>query len=178
MDLGKNIKIIRTQQKRTLQEIAEACGFTKSLLSKIENGVVIPPVATLSKIAEALGVKISTLVEEGQNVATIYIPSNAIAKENQVKTEKGYSFFPFASEYVNKKMQPFLFQGKKGEVIEHNLSHEGEEFIYMLEGEMKFKVGVVEYILKPGDSLYFNSVEGHGMIPLTDEIKYLNLFAE
>lgn len=162
----------------TLQEVANACGFTKSLLSKIENGVVIPPVATLSKIAKALGVKISTLVEEGQNIESVYIPSSMINNENQVKSEKGYSFFAFASEYCNKKMQPFLFQAKKGEVREHNLSHEGEEFIYMIEGEMKFKIGAIEYVLKPGDGLYFNSAEEHGVIPLTDEIKYLNIFVE
>jgi transcriptional regulator with XRE-family HTH domain len=178
MEIGVRIKKIRTQQKRTLQEIADASGFTKSLLSKIENGVVIPPVATLTKIAKALGVKVSTLVEQEQNGDKIFTPSVEIRPDKLTQTEKGYSIYPFASEHVNKKMQPFLFCGTKGEVLEHTLSHEGEEFIYMLEGEMKFKVGNIEYILKPGDSLYFNSVEGHGVIPLSDEIKYLDIFVE
>ena len=178
MDIGVHIKKLRTHQNRTLQEIADACGFTKSLLSKIENGVVIPPVATLSKIAKALGVKISVLIEEGQKVGSFFTPTDLITESGRVKTDKGYSFFTFASEHQNKKMQPFLFTARKGEVVEHHVSHEGEEFIYMLEGEMKFKVGNVEYVLKPGDSIYFDSIEQHGVMPISVEAKYIDVFVE
>lgn len=178
MEIGLRIRKLRTQQNRTLQEIADVCGFTKSLLSKIENGVVVPPVATLSKIAKALGVKMSALIEEEGTVSGLFTASELTERMNQVKTDKGYSFFTFAGEYPNKKMQPFLFTARRREVIEHRLSHDGEEFIYMLEGEMKFKVGNVEYILKPGDSIYFDAMEEHGMLPLSEKVKYLDIFVE
>lgn len=55
MVLGHVIRRIRKQQMRTLDEVASACGFTKSLLSKIEKGHTSPPVATLTKIAKHLG---------------------------------------------------------------------------------------------------------------------------
>lgn len=58
MEIGKRIKYLRKSQQRTIQEIAEVCGFSKSLLSKIENGRTTSPVATLVKIANALGVNL------------------------------------------------------------------------------------------------------------------------
>lgn len=176
MIIGKKIRKIRTQQKRTLQQISDTCGFTKGLLSKIENSKINPSVATLSKIAGALGVKVSALLEEDDGLSVIYTPIDKVKEKNFIKTEKGYSFFPFASEHIDKKMQPFLFTAKKGEIIKHELSHEGEEFIYVLEGEMKFKVGDIEYWLKPGDSLYFDSTEEHGVEPLSDMVKYIDIF--
>lgn len=178
MEIGINIKKIRKQQNRTLQDVADSCGFSKSLLSKIENGIVVPPVATLSKIAEALGTKVSALLEDGENESTIFTQSEDIKNGPIVETDKGYKFYAFANEFKDKKMQPCLFKGKKGEVKKHSVSHSGEEFIYMLEGKMKVRVGKVEYELNSGDSLYFNSLEEHGMMPVSDEVKYINIFVE
>ena len=73
-------------------------------------------------------------------------------------------------------MQPFLFVAKKGEVIPHEVSHEGEEFIYVIKGQMKMQVGEVSYLLNNGDSLYFNSVQKHGIMPVSDEVMYLDIF--
>src|SRR5690606_11051776 len=95
-----------------------------------------------------------------------------------IPTDKGYSFYTFAPEFKEKVMQPFLFIAKKNEIKQHVFSHEGHEFVYMLEGEMKYKVGSMEYTLKPGDSIYFNSLEEHTLTPLTEEVKYLAVFAD
>ena len=73
-------------------------------------------------------------------------------------------------------MQPFLFVAKKGEVIPHELSHEGEEFIYVIKGQMRMKIGETSYLLNVGDSLYFNSVQKHGIMPVSDEVMYLDIF--
>jgi transcriptional regulator with XRE-family HTH domain len=176
MELGRRIRRLRKEQKRTLNEIADICGFTVSLLSKIETDKTTPPVATLVKIADALGVKVSELLEENTQIGTIYTPKEEVEKAEWVKTNKGYSFFAFATALGDKLMQPYLFHAKKGEVKEHVLSHEGEEFVFMLEGEMKYRVGNVEYTLKPGDSVYFNSLEDHMLTPITEEAKYFAVF--
>jgi transcriptional regulator with XRE-family HTH domain len=178
MEIGLKIRKLRKQQNRTLQDVADKCGFSKSLLSKIENGLVVPPVATLARIAEALGTKVSSLMEEGENDAAVFTQSEDIKKGPLVRTDKGYVFYSFANDFRDKKMQPCLFYGRKGEVIRHSVSHEGEEFIYMLEGRMKIKVGKVEYEMNPGDSLYFDSIEEHGMMPISDEVKYIDMFIE
>jgi len=175
LEVGERIRLLRINQKRTLQEVADSCDLSKSMISKIENNKTIPSVATLVKIASTLGTTISDLLEQdGWNKAIVTSRKEAV--EKLVKTEKGYLIFPYASEYHQKKMQPFLFVARKGEVIPHQLSHDGEEFVFVVEGEMKMQVGDTEYILKTGDSLYFNALQKHGIIPITDEVTYIDIF--
>jgi transcriptional regulator with XRE-family HTH domain len=175
LNIGDRIKMLRIGQKRTLQEIAEASDLSKSMISKIENNRTVPSVAALVKIATALGTNISSLLEQDGWVNAI-ITTRKKAQENLTTTDKGYSIYPYASAYHQKRMQPFLFVAKKDEVIPHELSHEGEEFIYVIKGQMKMQVGETEYLLKSGDSLYFNSVQKHGIMPVSDEVTYLDIF--
>ena len=175
LGVGDRIRILRGTQNRTLQEVADACGLSKSMISKIENNKTIPSVATLVKIAGVLGTKVSNLLEqEGWSKAIITTRSEA--ESGLVKTEKGYSIFPYASEFHGKKMQPFLFVAKKDEVIPHLLSHEGEEYVFVIDGVIKMQVGDSEYLLKSGDSLYFNSIQRHGILPVSDEVTYIDIF--
>jgi len=174
-DVGDRIRILRTTQKRTLQEIADGCGLSKSMISKIENNKTVPSVATLVKIAQILGTTISVLLER-EGWAKAVVTTRLEALEQLVNTDKGYAIFPYAAQFHGKKMQPFLFKALKGEVVPHQLSHEGEEFIYMIEGEMKMQVADAEYLLKKGDTLYFNSMQKHGIIPVSDEVVYVDIF--
>ena len=174
-DLGARIRRLRKQQNRTQEELAGSCGFTKSLLCKIETGAVVPPIATLVKIAVALGTSVSALIESPQAVSAVCDPA-AASRRGTTRTEKGYAVFPFASGYPAKKMQPFLFTARRGEVKRHKLSHPGEEFIHVLDGEMRFVVGTVEYRLAAGDSLYFDALEEHEVIPLSASVSYLDIF--
>jgi transcriptional regulator with XRE-family HTH domain len=178
MELGTRIRRLRQRQQRTLQEIADECGFTRSLLSKIETGRTVPPVATLSRIAAALAVSVSALMGESQATTTHHVGARDVAGQRLVKTAKGYSFFPFASGHTEKLMQPFLFVARKGAMKGGALSHTGEEFVYVLEGSMKYRIGPVEYALSPGDSLYFDSSEPHDVTPTTDVVTYLAIFVE
>jgi transcriptional regulator with XRE-family HTH domain len=175
LEVGDRIRILRINQKRTLQEVADNCGLSKSMISKIENNKTVPSVATLVKIAQTLGTNISNLLENN-GWAKAIVTTRKEAEEKLVSTEKGYSIFPYASEFHEKKMQPFLFVAKKGEVIPHQLSHEGEEFIFIVEGTMKMQVADTEYILNAGDSLYFNSLQKHGVIPVSDKVVYIDIF--
>lgn len=175
LEVGERIRMLRINQKRTLQEVADNCDLSKSMISKIENNKTIPSVATLVKIASTLGTTISGLLEQdGWNKAIVTSRKEAV--EKLVKTEKGYLIFPYASEYHQKKMQPFLFVARKGEVVPHQLSHDGEEFVFVVEGTMKMQVGDTEHLLKTGDSLYFNALQKHGILPITDEVTYIDIF--
>ncbi|MBN2714045.1 MAG: helix-turn-helix transcriptional regulator [Planctomycetes bacterium] len=178
LTLGQRIRRLRNRQRQTLQQIAESCGFTRSLLSKIENDKTIPPVSTLMRIAEALGVKASVLLDEGEEISCAYTGKDKLTETGFVMTDKGYGFFTFAPQYSRKIMQPFMFVAKKGDVLKHSLNHSGEEFIYMLEGEMEYRVGDITYTLREGDSLYFDAEENHELSPITEEVRYLGIFAE
>ena len=172
------IRTLRRLQKRTLKDVAAQCGFTESLLSKIESGKTTPPLATLARIATALGVGLSDLIDGERAVATVATPAEVLKNRKATRTGKGYGFHVLAAERSGKIMQPFLFVAEKGGVKPGALSHSGEEFVYVLEGEMRYRVGATTYTLGPGDSLYFNAEEEHDLEPMTDQVKYLGIFTE
>jgi transcriptional regulator with XRE-family HTH domain len=178
VEIGIRIRSIRTQQGRTLEDVAQACECSKSLLSKIETGKVVPALATLSKIANALGVRISTLLEDGENLEPAVTPNLIDRPEQFVATDRGYTIYAVAPHFLNKKMQPVLVYGRKGEVLPHSVSHAGEEFILVLQGEVKAHIGKSEYHLRQGESIYFESSYEHGFVPLTDYAVYLDVFVE
>src|SRR5688572_2851722 len=119
--IGQRIKRLRLRQKRTLDQIAKLAGFSKSLLSKIECGKTTPPIATLTRIAAALGVHIADIVSDQSSATTVYTPADKVG--TLTHTEKGYEFGLFAATRAEKVMQPFIFVAKKGKVKKGRLSH-------------------------------------------------------
>jgi transcriptional regulator with XRE-family HTH domain len=177
MKLGTHIRVLRRGQGRSLREISGVCGFTESLLSKIETNRVLPPVATLTRIARALGVEVSALLDADMRPQTVHTAAGA-APRTLVATTKGYQFRMLASGRAGKLMEPYLFVARRGRITPGPLQHRGEEFLYVLQGRMKYRVGDLEYRLGPGDSLYFNSAEEHDMTPLSAKVVYLGIFAD
>lgn len=174
-EIGRRIRRLRLQQNRKQDEIAKQCGFSVSLLSKIETGKVVPSIGTLVKIAASLGTNVSSFIEDGSNTNIVYTPK-ATSLKNAILTAKGFSIYPFASEHKNKKMQPFLFLAKKDQVRPHADSHDGQEFIFVLKGSLNLRIVNVEYVLNEGDSIFFDCLEEHECRPMTDETEYLDIF--
>ncbi len=174
--IGEHIRVLRLRQNRTIAEIAQKCKFSKSLLSKIENGKIVPSVGALVKIASALGTSVSALIESSADTQTVFTLKETSHK-SIIRTEKGLYLYPFATEHKDNKMQPFLHTLRKGEVKPQVDSHQGQEFIFVLKGVLKFRVGRVEYILNEGDSVYFNSIEKHEGVPMSEVVEYLDIFA-
>ena len=173
--IGSHIRLLRRLQRLTLQNVADKCGFTKSLLSKIETGVVVPPMSTLVKIAGALNTNIAALMTEGDRLDCVYIPAEG--GDKPVPTESGYAIVPLAVELKEKKMQPFIFSIRPEDLSDKANSHLGEEFIFVLEGSMEFRVGEKTYTMRPQDSIFFNSLREHYISKvLTEQVKYLNIF--
>ena len=112
LNIGDRIRILRTSQKRTLQEVADGSDLSKSMISKIENNKTVPSVAALVKIAQVLGTNISSLLETEEWLNAIFT-ARLTAEQNLTKTDKGYFIYPFGTEYHQKKMQPMLFVAKK-----------------------------------------------------------------
>lgn len=167
------------RQGRTLEEVARQSGFTRSLLSKIETGRTHPPVATLTKIVGVLGLPLASLFDESSKRDGAVMDSAASrGRDALAVTDKGYRFALLAAERPDKVMQPFFFVAERGKVKASALTHAGEEFVYVLEGEMRYRVGAVEYRLGPGDSLYFDAELEHDIEPVSREVKYLAVFSD
>lgn len=173
--IGGHIRRLRRYQQLTLQDVADKCGFTKSLLSKIETGKVIPPVSTMVKIAGALGTNIAALMAGRERLDCVFIPQ--AGGEKPVPTESGYAVLPLAVEFREKKMQPIIFTVHAKDLSDKINSHPGEEFIFVLEGSMDFTVGETVYTLGPRDSIFFNSIRDHYIAKVHSEsVVYLDIF--
>ena len=173
--IGSHIRKLRRLQRLTLQNVADKCGYTKSLLSKIETGAVVPPMSTLVKIAGALNTNIAALMTEGDKLDCVFIPANGDAIP--VPTESGYAVLPLAVELKEKKMQPFIFSIRPEDLSDKANSHLGEEFIFVLEGSMQFRVGEKTYTMGPRDSIFFNSIREHYISKVNSpHVVYLNIF--
>jgi len=176
MNIGVRMKRIRIKNEMTQQQVADLCGLSKGMISKIECGKVMPAIATLSKIAQALKVKVSLLMEDGSDRIPIY-QSISVPLARFTSTDMGYRFFTLAAEYSDKRIQPLVFYAKKGEVKNHKVSHEGEECIFIIEGDMVFHINDVSYFLEKGDFLYFDGRQPHGIKQVDHEVRYLNMFS-
>lgn len=174
MSIGANIRRYRLQQGMTQQDVATMCGLTKSMISKIESEKVMPALATLAKIALAVGVDITALMSEKQRRTAAF--NESPAPDHYVQTDLGYQMCGLARKYFNKQMQPILVVAKKNEVIRHLVNHEDEEFIFMLSGAMVFQVNDKLYTLNAGDSLYFDGTCNHGIYEVMEDAQYLDIF--
>ena len=173
--LGPRLRRIRRQQGRTLEEIAQRCGCTRSLLSKIETGKSNPPIATLTRIAQALGRPVTDLLGDGPGEGAVFTPADGDAL---VRTDKGYHFRSLGGSAPGGRLQAYLFVARRGEVGGGALRHPGEEFIHVLSGSMRYRVGGRSFRLGPGDSLHFDADEDHDLDPISREVRYLAVFVD
>jgi len=169
-EIGKRIRQYRLQKNFTLQELADKSGYSKGYLSKVEKSGKAPPVATLSVIARELGVSVSVILGE----ETLY-DSICLVRENErtlmAKTgeEFGYAYEALANPYPNKHMEPFILSYPADDALKHTFQHDGEEMLFVLEGQMRFKYGNSEFVLNRGDCLYFDSSVAHSGEPIGDK---------
>jgi transcriptional regulator with XRE-family HTH domain len=158
----RKIRQLRLQNKLTLQKVAERTGFTKSYLSMVESGKKSPPIATLSKIANALGVDIAAFFEKKKPEDRITLVKRGKGKlVVRDGTVFGYRYESLAPTKRQKRMEPFISANLPRGKGEDWFDHEGEEFIYLLKGKMKFLYGDKEYVLEEGDCIYFDSSIPH-----------------
>jgi len=168
LKLGEKIRELRLKRSRTLREVGETTGLSIPLLSQVENNAVSPPVATLLRIAKALGVGISYFFREEESRERAVV----VRKHERKKTfrsiqahhgDSGYKYEALAYTKNSKHMEPFWveFEPKKKEATSY-LRHRGEEFIFLFRGRLAFHYDQQEIILDPGDSLYFESDVPHG----------------
>ena len=165
LDLGNQVRKLRNERSLTLQDLAGLTGLSKPNLSQIENNLVTPPIATLLKIATALGVPIGYFFQESpQQINMIVVRKEdryGIAKGPHI-SHIGYQYEPLAYPKIDKSMEPFIVEMEEREasdIVFNN--HRGEEFLFVLHGSLEFCYGDDRVILEEGDSLYFDSSIPH-----------------
>ena len=167
LGIGARIKELRLKRRYTLHDLSAKTGVPKPLLSQVESGDAMPPVATLLKVARALDVDISQFFQAEEGEVKIAVTRAAEHKRvarrsHQDPDQVGYLYESLELHKTGKHMQPFLVTFKaveKKDMVFY--SHQGEEWVYVLEGELEFRTPDEAIALKPGDSLYFDSDVTH-----------------
>jgi transcriptional regulator with XRE-family HTH domain len=160
--LQKTIRNLRHKRKLTLAKVSQLTGFTKSYLSMVERGKKSPPIATLSKIAQALSVDMSVFFQQGRIKNGLIIGRKKDRRSVvQDGTQFGYRYQAIAFSGKPKRMEAFIttFPSKKRDT--ERFDHEGEEFFYVLAGKIRFFYGDREILLNEGDCIYFDSSVPH-----------------
>lgn len=157
--IASNIKKIRTKLKMTLQELADRTGLTKGYLSKVERSEKAPPYSTLSKIVGAMGLEITDVLKA--DPGPLHDLPIVIAKkeEGSIIRESsqyvGYDYEVLAAGKPGKNMEPFIIYVPYE--FTPTFEHEGEEFVYVLEGQIEFIYGDKTFFMAEGDHAYFES---------------------
>jgi len=165
-NIGAKLKKLRLAKKLTLQTVANEISFSPALISQIENNNVSPPIATLSKLAKFFDIKLSSLFTENGEEPRYEV----IRKDERMTvprvisrggTDHGYFYESFSFNMQNKKMEPFLITISEEFHDNNTYSHEGESFLYVINGTFDLLLDGQQIILEEGDSIYFDTSLEH-----------------
>lgn len=164
--VGEKIKKLRESKGLSLQDVADKSGFSAAILSQIENHLVSPPLGTLIKVSQALDVEIGYFFEEVREAPYTIVRAHERKSTSRVASKMGvkygYSYESLAFDKKGRHMEPFLVTLEPATIKDHHsFNHDGEEFIFVLEGRMEVQLAEHKDVLEPGDSIYFDSTIPH-----------------
>ena len=163
--LGNAVRELRQRHGLTIADVAERAAISRGMLSKIENAQTATSLDTLTRLARALGVSLSTLfrnydVPDGSAQLVKNGEGMEVVRRG---TKRGHTYHLLAYDQGPTKLfEPFLITIDSESATFPVFEHPGTEFIYMLEGRMEYRHGQHTYLLTPGDSLTFRGEVPHG----------------
>lgn len=166
MELGQRIKKFMENDQMSVEELAFRTGLESRFLRSVIEENVYPSLGPLLKIARALGVRLGTFLDDQISRDPLVVRhqdrvenlSTLRAKDQPVAAR----FFSLGQGKSDRHMEPFYVELLPESAKEKDLSsHEGEEFIVVVSGEVELIYGQETHILYPGDSSYFNSIVPH-----------------
>lgn len=166
--LGIKLKTVRESRDISVAELAERSGCTVELIESLEAGQLVPSLAPLMKLARALGVRLGTFLDDTSCEGPLVV--RAAERESVVhfsgntpsSSKPALDFFSLGRNKPDRHMEPFVIEVHSPAYGDRPLSsHEGEEFLYVLSGELEIFYGKDTYNLQPGDSMYLDSVVPH-----------------
>ena len=153
VNIGDRLRELREARNISMRTLASRSGLSANALSMIERGKASPSVSTLYKLADALGISITTFfATESERKKVVFLKS---ATRTHVSFSRGV-FEGLGGEQFVGRVEPFML------TLENNansgprsMSHTGHEFVFCLRGELEYQVERQLFHLQPGDSLLF-----------------------
>ena len=162
--IGDRVRRIREDLGLTLKDLSSRTGIDIGLLKSVESNQRIPALGEVVKLGKALQTRVSYLLSPGADKPVSIVRADQrrpVSRYGEKRSERyGYSYESLAPEKADRLMEPFIVTLSATDVEEPS-SHDGQEFIFVLEGQIMVKVGGVAETLGPGDSLYYDSSKPH-----------------
>lgn len=175
--IGKIVAQLREEQSLTIYQLAERASISVDKLRGIESGAVVPSVGVLIKISRALGSRLGTLLDGHESHGAVVCRAADIQPTDLISTgkqavgggQRHMDFFALAQGKKDRSLEPLLVVIHPCDAIEQVKSeHEGEEFLYVLEGSVEVYYGSEHHVLGAGDSITYDSIVPHAIVSATD----------
>ena len=163
--VGKRVRSYRERLDMSIYDLAKKSGIAEDTINAIEKGEVLPALGVLTKLSRALGQRLGTFMDDQfkpDPIVTRAADLEARKIQQEGKNELGYASHSLAIGKPDRHMDPFRIEFAADGVDEVS-SHEGEELIICISGEVELTYGAEKTTLKPGDTAYYNSVVKHGL---------------
>jgi transcriptional regulator with XRE-family HTH domain len=167
--IGGKVREMREKRRYTLHDMTAKTGLSKDLLTQIESGEFIPPIATLMKLANAFGVSMAYFFKDEAGSEKIAVTraherTRIKRRPHHHEGEVNYIYEALEIRKASKHMEPFMVEFPLQDTSEMVfVSHKGEEFLHLLEGQLEFRTVDHVEVLNPGDSIYFESDISHSL---------------
>ncbi len=165
--IGDKIRQLRELQQVSVEELAERSGSTPDLIAELEAGALVPGLSPLMKIARALGVRLGTFLDDEEQASPVIVRGGQAESVMRFSgggnpTTSTLDIFSLGAGKKDRHMEPFLVTVHPPKDPDPPLSsHEGEEFLYVLSGEIELCYGAHRHQIAAGDSLYYDSIVPH-----------------
>jgi transcriptional regulator with XRE-family HTH domain len=162
--IGSQVRTLRKKHDMTVLDLATQSELSIGMLSKIENGGISPSLATLQALAKALNVPIGTFFAKfDEKHDATYVRSGRGLQIERRGTSSGHLYQLLGHSVKSEiAVEPYLITLSDDADPYPIFQHEGVEFIYMLTGEVGYRHADKTYLLKKGDSLFFDASAPHG----------------
>jgi transcriptional regulator with XRE-family HTH domain len=162
--IGQQVRALRKRLNLTVANVAKQAKLSSGMLSKIENGLTSPSLATLSALAHALNVPVTSLFrgyEEQRDVTMIKAGEGLVIERRGSGAGHQYQLL---GHTIGKpySIEPYVISISDMSEVFPVFQHAGTELIYMLEGKVAYRHANKTYELEPGDSLFFDAEASHG----------------
>ena len=169
--IGREVRAFRRQKNMMVAELAQQTGLSIGMLSKIENGITSPSLTTLQTLADALSVPLTAFFRRfEENRGVVHVKSGEAVEMDRAGTRAGHQYNllgHLGSNSSGVMVEPYMITLTTESDVFPTFQHDGIELLYMLEGEVDYRHGNQVFLLKPGDSLFFDADAPHGPEKLT-----------
>ncbi len=169
--VAQRIKTIREKRQMSIEDLASAIPGDKTgntrLIESLERGDLVPSLTPLLQIARALGVRLGSFLDDQVGDGAVLTRGSDLAQtsrfvgSNLGSARAELAFHSLAANKADRHMEPFLIDVKPHTDKPVLSTHEGEEFVYVLDGEIELSYGKETHKLGVGDSIYYDSIVPH-----------------